>query len=170
TPPGAAFVRTQTALDDVSAYLMTQETAAVSENFQINGYNFSGRGQSQGQLFVRLKDWGQRSSSDLTAQALVNRVNAHFASYKDATIIAVNPPPIRGLGTAAGFDFMLKDVGGVGHDKLMQARSQLLAAARSDPAAAPNLAQVRAVGLEDNPTYKIDIDREKAAALGVTLS
>jgi hydrophobe/amphiphile efflux-1 (HAE1) family protein len=166
TPPGAAFVRTQTALDDVSAYLMTQETAAVSENFQINGYNFAGRGQSQGQLFVRLKDWGQRSRSDLTAQALVNRLNAHFASYKDATIIAVNPPPIRGLGTAAGFDFMLKDVGGVGHDKLMQARSQLLAAARNDP----SLAQVRAVALEDNPTYKIDIDREKAAALGITLS
>src|SRR5437016_4529330 len=166
TPPGAAFVRTQAALDDVSAYLMTQETAAVSENFQINGYNFSGRGQSQGQLFARLKDWGQRSRSDLTAQALVNRLNAHFASYKDATIIAVNPPPIRGLGTAAGFDFMLKDVGGVGHDKLMQARSQLLAAAKNDP----NLAQVRAVALEDNPTYKIDIDREKAATLGVTLS
>ena len=115
---------------------------------------------------MRLKDWGQRSRSDLTAQALVNRLNAHFASYKDATIIAVNPPPIRGLGTAAGFDFMLKDVGGVGHDKLMQARSQLLAAAKSDP----NLAQVRAVALEDNPTYKIDIDREKAATLGVTLS
>ncbi len=166
TPPGAAFVRTQAALDDVSAYLMTQETAAVSENFQINGYNFSGRGQSQGQLFVRLKDWGERSSSDLTAQALVNRLNAHFASYKDATIIAVNPPPIRGLGSAAGFDFMLKDVGGVGHDKLMQARSQLLAAARNDA----NLAQVRAVALEDNPTFKVDIDREKAAALGVTLS
>ncbi|MEA3193765.1 MAG: multidrug efflux pump [Betaproteobacteria bacterium] len=165
TPPGAAFVRTQAALDDVSAYLIQQETAAVSENFQINGYNFAGRGQSQAMVFVRLKDWGQRSSSDLTAQALVNRLNAHFASYKDATIVAVNPPPIRGLGSAAGFDFMLKDVGGAGHDKLMQARNQLLAAAKSDP----DLAQVRPNGLEDNPTFKIDIDREKAAALGVTL-
>src|SRR5207237_6789285 len=104
--------------------------------------------------------------SDLTAQALVDRRNAHFASYKDATIVTVNPPPIRGLGTAAGFDFMLEDVGGVGHEKLMQARNQLLAAAKNEP----NLAQVRAVGLEDNPSFKIDIDREKAAALGVTLS
>src|SRR5260221_14731409 len=83
TPPGAAFVRTQAALDDVSAYLMQQEAAAVSENFQINGYNFAGRGQSQGQLFVRLKDWGQRGRPDLTAQALVNRLNAHFVTYKD---------------------------------------------------------------------------------------
>jgi multidrug efflux pump len=166
TPPGAAFVRTQAALDDVSAYLSQQEARMVDANFQINGFNFAGRGQSQAMVFVRLKDWGQRSSSDLTAQALVNRVNAHFAVYKDATIVAVNPPPIRGLGTAAGFDFMLEDVGGVGHEKLMQARNQLLSAAKSDP----DLAQVRAVGLEDNPTYKIDIDREKAAALGVTLS
>ncbi|HEX9431165.1 MAG TPA: efflux RND transporter permease subunit, partial [Burkholderiales bacterium] len=119
TPPGAAFVRTQAALDDVSAYLSTQETRMVDANFQINGFNFAGRGQSQAMIFVRLKDWGQRSASDLTAQALVDRMNAHFASYKDATIVTVNPPPIRGLGTAAGFDFMLEDVGGVGHEKLM---------------------------------------------------
>jgi hydrophobe/amphiphile efflux-1 (HAE1) family protein len=166
TPPGAAFVRTQGALDDVSAYLMQDEARLVEANFQINGFNFAGRGQSQAMIFVRLKDWSQRTASDATAQALVDRLNAHFASYKDATIVAVNPPPIRGLGTSAGFDFMLKDVGGVGHDKLMQARNQLLAAAKSDP----NLSQVRPNGLEDNPTFTIDIDREKAAALGVTLS
>jgi multidrug efflux pump len=166
TPPGAAFVRTQGALDDVSAYLMQDEARLVDANFQINGFNFAGRGQSQAMIFVRLKDWSQRTASDATAQALVDRLNAHFASYKDATIVAVNPPPIRGLGTSAGFDFMLKDVGGVGHDKLMQARNQLLAAAKSDP----NLSQVRPNGLEDNPTFTIDIDREKAAALGVTLS
>src|SRR6266404_5641214 len=166
TPPGAAFVRTQQALDDVSAYLMQSETRVVDQNFQINGYNFAGRGQSQGMVFLRLKDWGQRTGAAGTAQALVNRINAHFASYQDATIVAVNPPPIRGLGTAAGFDFMLEDVGGVGHEKLMQARNQLLAAAKHDP----NLAQVRAVGLEDNPTYKVDIDREKAATLGVALT
>jgi multidrug efflux pump len=166
TPPGAAFVRTQQALDDVSAYLMQYETRVVDQNFQINGFNFAGRGQSQGMVFVRLKDWGQRTGVTGTAQALVNRINAHFASYQDATVVAVNPPPIRGLGTAAGFDFMLEDVGGVGHEKLMQARNQLLAAAKHDP----NLAQVRAVGLEDNPTYKLDIDREKAATLGVALT
>ncbi|HYR35074.1 MAG TPA: efflux RND transporter permease subunit [Burkholderiales bacterium] len=166
TPPGAAFVRTQTALDDVSSYLAQQESRMVEASFQINGFNFAGRGQSQGQIFVRLKDWGQRGPADLTAQALVNRVNAHFAAYKDATIVAVNPPPIRGLGTAAGFDFMLEDVGHVGHEKLMQARNQLLAAAKDDPA----LMQVRAVGLEDNPTFKIDIDRQRAAALGVTIA
>ena len=166
TPPGATQPRTQTALDDVSEYLLRDEARMIDATFQINGYNSAGRGQSQGQVFVRLKDWSLRKAADLTAQALVDRVNTRFATYKDATIVAVNPPPIRGLGTAAGFDFMLEDVGGVGHEALMQARNQLLAVAKGDP----GLAQVRANGLDDNPTFKIDIDREKASVLGVALA
>jgi multidrug efflux pump len=115
---------------------------------------------------VQLKDWSERASPDLSVQALTRRLAQHFASYKDATIIPVNPPPIRGLGTSSGFDFELEDRGGLGHDKLMQARNQLLALATQDP----GLAQVRANGQDDNPTFKINIDREKAAALGVSLS
>ena len=132
----------------------------------MNGFNQAGRGQNQGYVFVRLKDWSERTAPELVAQRVVERLNARFASYKDANIVAVNPPPIQGLGSAAGFDLQLKDVGGVGHEALMQARSQLLAMARQDP----DLAQVRANGLDDNPTYKIDIDREKASVLGVALS
>ena len=165
-PPGATIARTQVVLDDISAYLEGDEAAAVEANFQVNGFNQAGRGQNQGYVFVRLKDWSERSAPELVAQRVVARLNARFASYKDANIVAVNPPPIQGLGTAAGFDFQLKDVGGVGHAALMQARSQLLAMARQDP----DLAQVRANGLDDNPTYKIDIDREKASVLGVALS
>jgi multidrug efflux pump len=166
TPPGATQPRTQAALDDVNEYLLRDEASMVDAAFQVNGNNSAGRGQTQGQIFVRLKDWSQRNSAGLTAQALVDRVNTHFASYKDAAILAFNPPPIRGLGTAAGFDLMLEDVGGVGHDALMQARNQLLAMARQDP----EIAQVRANGLDDNPTFKIDIDREKASVLGVSLT
>jgi hydrophobe/amphiphile efflux-1 (HAE1) family protein len=166
TPPGATQPRTQRALDDVSQYLLQGEARMVEATFQVNGNNSAGRGQSQGQIFVQLKNWGQRSAPDLSAQALVDRLNKRFASYQDAAIVATNPPPIRGLGTAAGFDFMLEDVGGVGHQALMQASNQLLAAARQDP----ELAQVRVNGLADNPTFKIDIDREKASALGVALT
>jgi multidrug efflux pump len=166
TPPGATQPRTQAALDDVSQYLLRDEARMVEATFQVNGFNSAGRGQSQGQVFVRLKDWSQRNSRDLTAQALVERLNTRFASYKDATILAFNPPPILGLGTAAGFDLMLEDVGGAGHEALMQARNQLLAMARQDP----DIAQVRANGLDDNPTFKIDIDREKASVLGVSLT
>src|ERR1700674_3523315 len=166
TPPGAPQARTETALDDVSNYLLTQETKMVAATFVVNGYNFAGRGQNQGQLFVQLKDWSQRTSPDLSVQALIGRLSQHFGSYQDATITPINPPPIRGLGTSPGFDFELEDRGGLGHDKLTQARNQLLAMAVQDPA----LAQVRANGQDDNPTFTISIDREKASALGVALT
>jgi multidrug efflux pump subunit AcrB len=115
---------------------------------------------------VQFRDFEERQTPDLKVQALTRRVAQHFASYPDANIFPVNPPPIRELGTAAGFDFELQDRGGLGHDKLMQARNQLLMMARQDPA----LALVRPNGLEDNPMYKIDIDREKASAQGVSLT
>ncbi|HEY4040147.1 MAG TPA: efflux RND transporter permease subunit [Burkholderiaceae bacterium] len=165
-PPGATQQRTGVALDDVVQYLLKQESASVDAAFVVNGYNFAGRGQNQGQVFVRLKDWGQRTAPDQSVDALMSRVSQHFAPYKDATIIPVNPPPIRGLGTSAGFDFELEDRGGVGHDALMKARNQLLDMAKKDP----NLALVRPNGLDDNATFQIDVDREKASAFGVALS
>src|SRR6267143_1972224 len=166
SPPGATQTRTGAALGDVSNYLLKEENKMVAATFIVNGFNFAGRGQNQGQLFVQLKDWSARASPDLSVQALTRRLAQHFASYKDATIIPVNPPPIRGLGTSSGFDFELEDRGGLGHDKLMQARNQLLALAAQEP----GLAQVRPNGQDDNPTFRINVDREKAAALGVALT
>ncbi len=166
TPPGATQERTAIALDDVGNYLLKQESKMVTATFMVNGFNFAGRGQNQGQIFVQLKDWSQRTSKDLSVQALIARLSQRFGSYQDATITPINPPPIRGLGTSSGFDFQLEDRGGVGHDKLMQARNQLLAMAAQDP----GLAQVRPNGQDDNPTFRINVDREKAAASGVALS
>src|SRR5207248_5602325 len=165
-PPGATQQRTGTALDDVASYMLTQEKAIVRDAFVINGNNFSGRGQSQGMVYVHLIDWSQRTRKDQSVQAVIARANAHFAAYKDANIIAVNPPPIRGLGTSSGFDFELEDRGGVGYDALAKAKDQLLAMAAQDP----DLAQVRYTGVAENPTFRIDVDREKASVLGVALS
>ena len=166
TPVGATQARTGIALDDVSNYLLKQEGNMVDATFIVNGFNFAGRGQNQGQVFVRLKDWSQRTTPDLSVKALSARITDHFSTYKDAVVTPINPPPIRGLGTSSGFDFELEDRGGVGHDKLVAARNQLLAMANQDP----DLTQVRANGLDDNPTFKINIDREKASVLGVNLS
>ncbi|MEN3292981.1 MAG: multidrug efflux pump, partial [Burkholderiales bacterium] len=166
TPPGTTQARTGAALGDVSNYLLQQESAMVDATFMVNGYNFAGRGQNQGQLFVRLKDWSARTSPDLSVKALTDRINKHFSSYQQAVITPINPPPIRGLGTSAGFDFELEDRGGLGHDALARARDQLLALAKQDP----DLAQVRPNGQNDNPTFKVNIDREKASVLGVSLS
>ena len=166
TPPGATMERTGGVLNDVVQYLLKDEAASVEVAFAVNGYSPAGRGQNQGQVFVRLKDWSQRTAADQSVQALLARVTRHYASYKDASIVAINPPPIRGLGSSSGFDFELEDRGGVGHDGLMKARSQLLDMAAHDP----NLAQVRANGLDDTPTFRVDVDREKASILGVSLT
>jgi hydrophobe/amphiphile efflux-1 (HAE1) family protein len=166
TKPGTTQAQTWTALEAVSQYLLKNESAIVDMVYEINGFNFAGRGQNQGLLFVHFRDFNVRKSPDLKVQALTGRISQHFASYKDALIVPINPPPIRALGTASGFDFELKNLGGQSHDALMQARNQLLDLARKDP----TLALVRPNGLEDNPMFKIDIDREKASALGVSLT
>ncbi|HEY3635658.1 MAG TPA: efflux RND transporter permease subunit, partial [Caldimonas sp.] len=166
TPPGATQERTGVALHDVVDYLSKQESTGVEATFAVNGYNNAGRGQNQGQVFVRLKDWSQRTAADQSVDAIMARTGHHFAAYKDASITAINPPPIRGLGSSAGFDFELEDRAGLGHDALMKARNQLLTLAANDP----HMAEVRANGLDDTPTFQVDVDREKASVLGVSLT
>jgi multidrug efflux pump len=166
TPPGTTQERTGAVLQQVSEYLLHDEAAMVDAAFEVNGFSFAGRGQTQGLLFVHLKDWRERKGANLRVQALMGRLARRFATFKDAAVIPINPPPIQGLGTASGFDFQLEDRGGVGHDALMQARNTLLAAARGDP----DLALVRPNGLDDNPTFQVRVDREKALAQGVAPS
>jgi multidrug efflux pump len=163
TPPGATQGRTQAALDDVANYLLEKEDKTVDGALEVTGFNFAGRGQNSGLLFVRLKDWSVRGSSDLKVQSLIQRISRQYATYKEANVIPINPPPIPELGTAAGFDFELEDQGGLGHDKLLQARNDLLKMARAEP----DLAVVRPNGLNDQPQFKIEVDREKASALGL---
>ncbi|MET0499442.1 MAG: efflux RND transporter permease subunit [Steroidobacteraceae bacterium] len=162
-PPGSTQSRTAMVLDEVSQHLLRDEARMVDAVFQINGFNFAGRGQNQGLLFVRFKDWSQRTDKNLSVQALMGRIGARYAGGRSALVIPVNPPPIRELGTASGFDLELEDRGGIGHVRLIEARDKLLAAAAKEP----SLTQVRPNGLNDNPVFVITIDREKASALGV---
>jgi multidrug efflux pump len=163
-PVGSTQERTAKVLVDVQNYLLNDEKAIVESVFTVNGFSFAGRGQNSGLVFVRMKDYALRQSSNEKVQALVGRMFGHFAGYKDAMIFPVNPPSIPELGTASGFDFELQDRAGVGHAKLMEARNMLLGMAAKDP----SLAQVRPNGLNDTPQFKVDIDREKANVLGVT--
>ncbi|MEJ2767124.1 efflux RND transporter permease subunit [Mycetohabitans sp. B46] len=165
-PTGSTQERTAKVLQDVQHYLLQDEKDVVESVFTVNGFSFAGRGQNAGLVFVRMKDYSQRHAPNQKVQALVQRMFGHFASYKDAMVIPVNPPSIPELGTASGFDFELQDRGGLGHEKLMEARNQLLGMAAKDP----TLALVRPNGLNDTPQFKINIDREKAQALGVSAS
>jgi len=166
TPPGTTQERTLAVLDDVAQYLRKEEAPAVDAAFEVAGNNFAGRSQTQGFLFVHFRDWSERKDPKLTARAVLNRTAAHFATYQAALIIPTAPPAVPGLGTSTGFDLELEDRGGLGLDTLAKARDQLVALARQEA----SLALVRANGLADVPAYKINIDREKAAAFGVSLS
>jgi hydrophobe/amphiphile efflux-1 (HAE1) family protein len=163
TPAGATQNRTGQVLDEISQYLLREETGMVTATFTVNGNNNAGRSQSQGQIFVRLKEWDERKDDELSVEALSDRIKKRFSSSNVAIIFPTSPPPIRGLGNAAGFDLQLQDRGGLGHDALARARDQLLAAAHKHPA----LAQVRYNGVADSPGFKVDVDREKAGAFGV---
>ncbi|HZZ92389.1 MAG TPA: efflux RND transporter permease subunit [Usitatibacter sp.] len=166
TPPGSTLEHTMGVLEDIGKYVRDQEGKAIDATFEVAGTNFAGRAQNQGLLFLHFRDWSQRTGAQLGAQAVLGRIGRHFASYPDALVVPVAPPAVPGLGTSSGFDFELEDRSGLGHDALVKARDQLIAAAHDDPI----LAVVRANGLADTATYKIDIDREKASALGVNLS
>jgi len=164
TPSGSTQETTARTLANISDYLLKDEKDIVESAFTVNGFSFAGRGQNSGLVFVRLKDYSQRQHANQKVQALIGRMFGRYAGYKDAMVIPFNPPSIPELGTAAGFDFELTDNAGLGHNALMAARNQLLGMAAKDP----TLQGVRPNGLNDTPQYKVDIDREKANALGVT--
>ncbi len=160
-PPGATQQRTLEAVKQVEAYVMKQPE--VKDIVAILGFSFTGRGQNAALAFVPLKDWSERKGQDHTAAAIAMRASIEFSKIRDATIFALSPPPIPELGNATGFTFRLQDRGAQGHDALMAARNQLLGMA----AKSPLLAGVRPDGLEDAPQLQLDIDRDKANALGV---
>jgi multidrug efflux pump len=165
-PAGATQQRTARVLSEVRDYFLELEKNDVRSVFTVSGFSFGGRGQSAGVVFVALKDWKERPGRDNRVQALAGRAMQHFARIPDAMVFAFAPPAVIELGNATGFDFELVDRAGVGHDALMQARNQLVGMAAHDP----NLMAVRPNGLDDEPQYKLDVDWEKASALGVSVS
>ncbi|WP_044423593.1 efflux RND transporter permease subunit [Pseudomonas savastanoi] len=165
TPAGSSTERTQEVIDNMREYLLTKESGAVKSVFSVNGFNFAGRGQSSTIAFVMLKPWEERDSNNSVFE-LAKRAQGYFFSLRDAMVFAVVPPSVLELGNATGFDVYLQDQGGVGHDKLMEARNQFLGMA----AQSKILAGVRPNGLNDEPQYQLIIDDERASALGITLS
>lgn len=166
-PAGATQERTQKVLDEVNNYFLTKEKDNVNSVFTVNGFGFSGQGQNTGLAFVSLKDWSERSGEQNKVPAIVGRAMGAFSQIKDGLVFAFNLPAIVELGTATGFDFQLIDQGNLGHDKLTQARNQLLGMVAQHP---DLLVGVRPNGLEDTPQFKLEVDQEKALALGVALS
>lgn len=164
-PVGATQHRSIEVMNQIEDYYLKQEKENVASVFSVIGWSFSGVAQNNGLIFINLKHWDERTREDQRSQVIAGRSMGYFSQIKEALVFAFTPPSIPSLGTASGFDMQLKDLGGIGHDALIDARNQLLGMAASDP----RLVGVRPNGLEDSPQFKLDVDKEKAAALGVSL-
>jgi multidrug efflux pump len=161
-PPGATLERTTGVMKQVEDYILKQPE--VQSMVGVLGFSFSGQGQNAALAFVTLKDWKERDGAEHSAQAISGRAFGALSRIRDAFIFALSPPAIPELGTASGFTFRLQDRGGNGHEALLAARNQLLGMASQSKV----IAGVRPDGLEDAPQLQIDIDRDKASALGVS--
>lgn len=165
-PSGGTREQTLAVLTKFTDYFKTQEKDNVESVFGVAGFSFAGSGQNMGLAFVKLKDWSVRPGASQSAEAIIGRAMGFLSTIKEAQVYAFNLPSIPSLGNATGFDLYLQDRGNLGHEKLMQARNQLLGMAAQDP----TLVRVRPNGMEDTPQYNIQIDYEKALALGLTVS
>jgi len=165
-PAGATQERTIQVIRQIERHFLEKETKTVEGVITVAGFSFAGRGQNMGLAFVKLKDWKLRNSADLKAPAIAARAMKAFSKIRDGLAFAFSPPAVVELGQANGFDFELQDRGGLGHDKLMEARNQLLGMAMKNP----KLIAVRPNGQDDSPQFKLDIDDVRAGALGVSLA
>jgi len=165
-PTGATLEQTQKVVDEAQRHFQENEKEAAESCMTISGMGFSGRAQNNGLVFIKLKDWKLRSRSNLRAKAIAERATKAFSQIRNALVFAFPPPSVIELGNATGFDFQLLDRGGLGHEKLMEARNQLLGMAMQDP----RLIRVRPNGMEDVPEYRVDVDWQKAGALGVPIT
>jgi multidrug efflux pump len=165
-PAGATKERTIKVIEQMEQHFLEDEKEAVEALITVAGYSFAGRGQNMGLAWVKLRNWEERQRPDLKAKAVAGRAMKAFSRIKDGMAFAFSPPAVIELGQANGFDFMLQDRAGLGHEKLMEARNQLLGMAMKNP----KLVAVRPNGQDDAPQFKLDIDDVRAGALGVSLA
>ena len=165
-PAGSTLEQTEEISKQVDKYFQENEKEAVEMVMTITGYGFSGRAQNNGMVFIKLKDWHLRNRHDLRAKAIVERAMGTFSGMRNAMVFTFQPPAVPELGMSMGFDFQLLDRGGLGHRALMEGQTQLLGLMRKDQ----RVIKVRPNSMADVPQYRIDVDWEKAGALGIPIT
>ena len=164
-PVGATQERTLEVVKKVERHFLEDEKSAVASVFGVAGFSFAGSGQNAGLAFVSLKDWSERGPND-SVKAVAGRAMGAFSKIKDAMVFAFAPPAVQELGRSGGFNFYIKDNTGQGHEALIAARNQFMAAAMQSKL----LRNVRPNGQDDTPQFHLDLDVAKAAALGLSMA
>lgn len=165
-PAGATTSRTEKVNKEVTDWFLSEEKDNIDVIFTINGFNFSGAAQNAGMAFIKLKSWNERKGSNNSSDAIALRAMTSLAAIKDAQIYALTPPPVPGLGQNSGFTYELLASGSTTRKELEVLRDELIATAQKRP----ELFAVRVNVLPQTPQLQIDIDTNKAVALGLPLA
>jgi HAE1 family hydrophobic/amphiphilic exporter-1/multidrug efflux pump len=166
-PSGAALQRTNAAMSEVTR--IAREVPGVDGLVYISGFNLlTGQAVSyNGTAFIRLKPWDERRKSSESVGSLVGTLMGRLNSQiKDANVLVLNPPPIRGLSTAGGFTFVLQNRQGADPIRLSQVLQGLLAEARKRP----EIGFVYSGFDPSIPQVEFQVDREKVKSLGIPLN
>jgi len=163
-PEGASLADTERVTRRIEGIL--KGFPEVSIVFEPNGTQFGINAPNRAMMFVSLKPWDERKSASSSADGVMRRLRPQLAQIANASVLAFNPPAIRGIGNLAGFQFELQDQDNVGIPALADAARGLIREARADQ----TLRNVSTTFRDDAPQYVVEVDRQKVAALGVPLS
>ncbi|MCZ2104513.1 MAG: efflux RND transporter permease subunit [Comamonadaceae bacterium] len=158
-PSGATDAQLQAVMEDIRLYF--KDKPGIFSTNAVYGFNGN---QSSGSMLVRLTSWDQRPLASQSAEAIARKANQDLRHIRDARIFVVMPPAVRGLGSSAGINFILKDLNGLGHEALMKAKDDMIARSRDEPA----LANMRTTGFDDTSELEVVVDDRKASALGLS--
>ena len=158
-PAGSSDAQLEVVLQDITRYFMAQPDV-----LRVNSLAGNSGNQSAGTIFVRLKPWDDRPNAEQSAEFIARKATRDLSRIRAARIFVALPPAVRGLGSDAGVNFMLKDINGLGNDALRAAKDRLIQLASERP----ELANMRTTDFDVTSELKVVIDDRKAAALGVS--
>ncbi len=161
-PDGATLERTDAVVNQVVEAIKSNPANAYAIAF--TGFDFLGGGykNSAATIFVTQTHWDERT---MDTQSLVGELFMKTAHIKEALVLAFNPPPIFGLGTAGGFELYIQNRGEGGAQRLNEVAQQFIAKANADPM----LMNIATFWRASTPQLRVDMDREKAKALGISI-
>ena len=165
-PEGASVNRTAAVVEQVES--IVRPIAGVEGVLSVVGFNFIDGLASSNQAFfvVRLKPFEERTDPAQSAGAIIRILQPQLAAVQQATVFPFNLPPIIGLGSTGGFQYVLESLQGQAPTDIAATMRALLVAANQQP----ELAAVFSTFAADTPQIYLDIDRDKAQVLGIRIS
>lgn len=163
-PEGASRMRTQQFMDKI--YPLLKEEAGVDNVMGIIGHSMiGGSGENVAMGIITLKPWNQRPGDELYSTNILNRIRAKLIGMPEADIQLFEPPAIMGLGMSGGMDYRLQSLNTDNPQKIEAALNNILMLINQDP----NIMYAYTTYTAQTPNFYIDIDREKAEAMKVSI-